>query len=401
MQKYKYLIIGGGVAGTTAAETIRANDQNSSLAIITDESYPLYSRVMLSKPSFLLEEAPAAGVWLKNPEWYKENGIEYLSGKSVVALDVAAKTVTFGNETVNYEKLLLAVGTRSRRWNVKGSDKQEIYYLRTLDEAQKLATAMKIKKCAVVIGSSCIAFEAIENLRSARIAVCEVMLEKYFWEPMLDEEGGRIVERALLGNGVKIYRQSEVLEVTGGENVEGILTKSGEKIPCDLILCGIGVVYPVGWIKTAGLKINRGIAVNEYLETSAPGVWAAGDVAEFKDIVLNELYLAGNWMSAREQGRIAGLNMTGRREPFQLVSFYTSHAFGVNVAFAGDIRLLPSRTSLGRGSADSGSHARLILQKGKIMGTAMVKLIESKLDVSQELNELADPDFDLKLLLPN
>jgi NAD(P)H-nitrite reductase large subunit len=433
MKEFKYLIVGGGIAGTTAAETIRAKDSDGSIAIITDEPYPLYSRVMLSKPSFLLEKTPKANIWLKTDDWYKKNRIELVSGKSVVALDVVAKTVTVGGgEIFGYEKLLLAVGARARRWDIPGADKKGIYYLRTLDEAKEIAAAMKTAKRAVVIGSSCVAFEAIENLRSAGIEVAEVMLEKYFWEPMLDEEGGRIVEKVLTEAGVKIFRQSEVKEVLGGENVDGVITKNGEKIGCDMILCGIGVIYPVEWAKAAGVKVNRGVVVNEYLETNTPDVWAAGDVAEYSDVVLEEQCMAGNWMNAREQGRIAALNMmasfdpfdlvqgrpesgrTGdklriKKEKFRLVSFYTSHGFGLNVAFGGDIRLLPERTAISRGSAESARHTRLILHGGRIVGVAMVdrifelgtivKLIENRTDVSAKHKELSDPNFDLKAFL--
>jgi len=416
MKNFKYLVVGGGIAGTTAAETIRTKDANGSIAIITDEPYPLYSRVILSKPSFLLEKNPKANIWLKTSDWYEKNCIELLNGKSATMLDVKAKTATVGGEIFGYERLLLAVGARARRWDISGADKKGIYYLRTLDEAKEIARAMKTAKRAVVIGSSCVAFEAIENLRSAGIEVAEIMLEKYFWEPMLDEEGGRITEKALTGAGVKIMMQSEVKEVLGGENVEGVITKDGEKIGCDMILCGIGVVFPVEWVKAAGVNVNRGIKVNEYLETSAPDVWAAGDVAEFNDVVLEEQCMAGNWMSAREQGRIAGLNMLAsaggrgaKKEQFKLVSFYTSHGFGLNVAFGGDIRLLPDRTTMGRGSAEAGSHTQLILQNGKIVGVAMVnrifelgtivKLIENRTDIYAKQKELADPDFDLKSLL--
>jgi NAD(P)H-nitrite reductase large subunit len=425
MQKFKYVIVGGGIAGTAAAETIRGKDADGSIVIITDEPYPLYSRVMLSKPFFLSGKDPKADIWLKTQDWYETNRIALVSGKSATALDVTAKAVTVGGlpaksfsedkslagETFGYEKLLLALGAHARKWNVPGAGKKGICYLRTLDEAKEIVAAMQTAKRAVVIGSSNVAFEVIENLLSAGIAVTVVMLEKYFWEPMLDEEGGRIVEKALTDAGVEIMRQSEVKEVLGGLNVEGVVTKNGEKVDCDMILCGIGVVFPVEWAKAANVDVDRGIKVNEYLETSAPDIWAAGDVAEFNDVILEEQYMAGNWMSAREQGRVSGLNMAGGRECFKLVSFYTGHGFGLNVAFGGDIRLLPDRTAVGRGSAESGSHTRLILRGGNIVGVAMVnrinelgtivKLMENRIDVGAKQKELADPEFDLKQLIAN
>jgi NAD(P)H-nitrite reductase large subunit len=412
MVDFKYLIIGGGIAGTTAAETIRGKDPEGSIAIVSDEPYPLYSRVMLSKPSFLLgKDDQQTNIWLKTPDWYEANRITLMSGQSATALDVAAKIVTVGTEEVHYEKLLLALGAHARKWTVPGADKKGIYYLRTLDEAKGLAAAIATAKHVVVIGSSCVAFEAIDDLRVAGTEVTVVMLEKYFWEPMLDEAGGRIVEKALTDKGVKLMRQSEVQEVLGGENVEGVMTKNGEKLDCDMVLCGIGVVFPVDWVRTAGVGVDRGIVVNERLETSAPNVWAAGDSAKYNDIVITGQCMAGNWMSAREQGRVAGLNMAGAAESFKLVSFYTSHGFGLNVAFGGDIRILPDRVAITRTSADGTSHTRLILRGANIVGVTLVnrvfemgtivKLIETRVDVSAKLKELSDPEFDLKQLVPN
>ncbi|MGD0328682.1 MAG: FAD-dependent oxidoreductase [Minisyncoccia bacterium] len=411
MQKYKYVIVGGGIAGTTAAETIRGRDPDGSIVIITDELYPLYSRVMLSKPSFLLEKEPQTTIWLKTPDWYETNRIMLVKGQSVTALDASAKTLVVGTETFGYEKLLLALGARARKWTVVGADKKGVYYLRTLDEAKEIAAAMKTTARAVIIGSSCVAFEAMENLVSAGIKVTVVMLEKYFWEPMLDEESGRVVEKALTDAGVEIFRQSEVKEVLGGESVEGIVIKNDEKVDCDMVLCGIGVVFLVEWVKAAGVEIGRGIKANEYLETNTPDIWAAGDVAEYNDAVLNERCMAGNWMSAREQGKVSGLNMTGAHESFKLVSFYTSHGFGLNVAFGGDIRLSSDKTTVSRGSLESGSRTRLIIHGDKIVGVSVVnrifelatiiKLIQDRTDISSKRKELSDSEFDLKQLVSN
>lgn len=404
---YKYLIIGGGIAGTTAAETIRSADKDGSIIIITDEPYPLYSRVMLSKQSFLLEDF-GLKIWLKTAKWYQDNQIEYFPGKPVTAIDTARKTVACGKDVIGYEKLLLASGVHARKWEVPGADKTGVFYLRTLDQARDFAFGIKGKKRAAVIGSGGVAFEVIENLCKVGLEVNVVMLEKYFWEPMLDEEAGKLVEKILTKNKVKIFRKTKVREVLGEGRVTGILTEQGNKIDCELVLCGIGVVFSVDFAKTGGIRVQRGIVANEYLETSAQDVWVAGDVAEYQDIILHESCMMGNWMNAREQGRIAGLNMTGRKERFRLVSSCGSHAFGLSVIFVGDIRILPGRKSIGRGSPTEGSHARVILQNGKIMGAALVnrvqefgpitKLIESGTDVSAKQSELADPKFDLNKL---
>ena len=408
--KFKYLIVGGGIAGTTAAEVIRQNDASGSVAIISDEPYPLYSRVLLSKPSFLLGKKPFDQIWLKDKSWYVKNKIVLLAGKTATALDPANKIVSLGaGSKIGYERLLLALGVRARPWTVPGAQKREIFYLRTLADAQKLSVAIKDKKHAVVIGSGCVSFETLAVLREAGIEVTTVMLEKYFWEPMLDETGGRMAEKALLAAGVELLPQAEVQEVLGGESVEGVILKNGRKIDCEMIICGIGVSYPTEWLKEAGVKVNKGVLANEYLETSIPDIWTAGDVAEFNDLVLKETLLLGNWLNACEQGRIAGLNMTGKKEPLKLVSFYISQAFGVTVAFTGDIRLLPERRSISRGSPEINSYGRLLTRENQIIGATLVnriaelgtitKLIRNNIDISAKEQELADPNFDLQRLL--
>ncbi|MFA6494628.1 MAG: FAD-dependent oxidoreductase, partial [Candidatus Paceibacterota bacterium] len=191
MQHFKYLIVGGGIAGTTAAETIRKNDGEGTIAIVSDEPYPLYSRVMLSKPAFVRGEQPEESVWLKKPEWYKENNIAFIGGVSATALDGTAKKVTLSNgEDVEYEKLLLAIGAHARKWTIPGSDKKGIFYLRGLDDTKAIMEAVKTKKHAVLIGSGCVSFEIAEILRSLNIATTLVMREKYFSEPLLSEPEG-------------------------------------------------------------------------------------------------------------------------------------------------------------------------------------------------------------------
>ena len=176
MDKFKYLIVGGGVAGATVAETIREHDKEGAIGLVNDEPYTLYSRVMLSKPGFFLEKIPFDSVWLKNQEWYKKNNVTFLGGKTAAALNTAAKTVTlsggdWGGEgvvkTIGYEKLLIATGVRARKWNVPGADKTGVYYLRTLENAKKIIAGIKIAKKAITIGSGFISFEMSDLLRMA------------------------------------------------------------------------------------------------------------------------------------------------------------------------------------------------------------------------------------------
>lgn len=410
MEKIKYLIIGGGVAGTTAAETIRQHDPLGSCAIISDEPYRLYSRIMLSKPNFFLEKIPFDQIWLKHTIWYAENNIAFITGKKATLLNATAKTVTLDDGTdIQYEKLLIATGTCVRLWNVPGSDKNGVFYLRTLDHAKQIIEKVKSAKKAVIIGGGFIGFEMCDMLRLAGVDVTLILREPHYWDPLLDEPSGHMIEQALERGGVKIFRSTEVREVRGGESVESAILKDETVLPCDMIVVGIGTFCPMEWTASSGIKTNRGIVTDEYLATNLPDVWAAGDTAEFKDIILGEQIQLGNWANAQAQGKTAALNMCGKHEQFKLVSFYVTSGFGITIAFAGDVRPAPKKEIIVRASADGHSYGRLFLKNGKCVGATFIngtqhlsslsKLIERGTDLSSKHTELADPSRALTALL--
>lgn len=411
MNEAKYLIIGGGVAGTTAAETIRQSDQEGSIVIVSDEPYRFYSRIMLSKPNFFLEKISFDQIWLKTENWYADNRVEFLGGRKATQLDPAKKMVTLDDGSIrHYQKLLLATGACARKWGVTGAEKKGVYLLRTLDDAKGIISQVKNTKQAILIGSGFVSFEMADMLRMAGIDVTLVILESYYWEPVLDETSGRMIEKVLQENGVKILHKSEIAEVLGGDAVKEVLLKDGSKLSCQLIIAGIGVVCENDLAKTAGIEINRGILANEYLETSAPDVWTAGDCAEFNDLVLGERIVLGNWVNAQSQGKTAALNMTGRRDPFKLVSFYTTSGFGMTIAFVGDGRAGEGREVISRGSPQEGAYGRLIMQSSKLLGATLInltrevgslsKLIGRGLDLSAKKEELSHLATDLATLSP-
>jgi NAD(P)H-nitrite reductase large subunit len=435
MNEFKYLIIGGGVAGTTAAETLRQNDKDSSIAIVSDEPR-FYSRIMLSKPNFFLEKIPFNSVWLHKNEWYGENKIEFIGDEMAVKLDSQTKTVELkSGKILKYEKLLLTTGGEARHWPLAGSDKKGICYLRDLSEAKELMENVKTAKQAIAVGSGFVSFEMCEMMRLAGLQVTLIMREPYYWYPLLDEESAKIIEDGLRNGGVKILKETEVYEILGSEKIEGVILKDGTQIPCQLALIGIGLVCNLDWLKQAGVEINKGILANEYLETNVSDIFAAGDVAEFNDLVLGERVQLGNWVNAQMQGKTAALNMlvsssakaTARqsKKPFRMVSFYTATGFGLNIAMSGDVRIKPQpsheatageaeykiiKRGLATPKLGEGGFARIIVdQNDEIIGATFInrtqdmgpinKLIESDFKVSGHESELADPSFDLKQLL--
>lgn len=411
MQHYTYVIIGGGIAGTTAAETIRKNDAEGKIAIVSDEPHPLYSRVLLSKPKWVLGEQPFENVWLKKEPWYELNNIHLFSGLRAVELDSGKKTVLLSDgDCLEYEKLLLATGAHARKWNVQGADKKGIYYLRTVDDAKKLnKIAQGEPKKVIMVGSACVSFEIIEILHSRGFKVTEVMREKYFFEPQLSQEEVAPIEKTLEENGIEILREVEVAEVLGDEYVTGVRLTNGREIECDIILPFIGVELPVEWVNKAGVATHKGIYANQYLETNVPDVWTAGDTTENWDSVLEETVIMGNWMSARLQGEIAGHNMSNiEKKPFAQVSFHTSHGFGYQIGWTGDVRPLEGRTIIHCPTEEENTHCRIILQNGRIVGgttvnrpdlmSAITKIIKEKIEVEDALEEIESGIIDLKTI---
>lgn len=418
IQNYKYLIVGGGVAGTTAAETLRQNDKDGRIGIISDEPHIFYSRIMLSKPNFFLGKIPFDQVWLKKKEWYEENRIEFMGGVSAKRLDIGSKTVELSNGAVlGYQKLLLATGGEARRSNLPGADKKGVCYVRDLEEAKELMAEVKTAKRAVAIGSGFVSFEMCEMMHLAEIEVTLIMREPYYWYPLFDRESAKMIESSLEKAGVKILRETEISEILGDTHMNGVVLKNGEKIDCELALMGIGLVFNLDWIKEAGVEINRGILANEYLETNISDIYTAGDVAEFNDLVLGFQIQLGNWVNAQMHGKVAALNMLSsfensdiKKQPFRMVSFYTAMGFGLNIAMSGDVRVKPAYRVIKRGSPEINSFARIIIdEKNEIVGATFInrtqdmalinKLIEADFKVNDFELQLSDPNFDLKQLL--
>src|SRR3989338_6794387 len=288
-KRYTYLIIGGGIAGTTAAEAIRAADPAGSFGIVSDEPYRLYSRIMLSKPNFFLEKIPFENVWLKKEDWFKENSIDFIGGKTAISLDTAGHRITLNDGTaLVYEKLLIAQGGSARKFPGPGGDKKGIFVIRTVDDAKAIIEATKKAKHAIVVGGGFVSFEMCEMLRLANIDVTLILRENIFWHVLLDDTSGRIIEDALIRGGVTIVREAEVQEFTGGDTVTGAVLKNGDTLECDMAIVGIGIVMNLDWVKKARVAVRRGICANEYLETNAADVWVAGDIAEYKDVILGE-----------------------------------------------------------------------------------------------------------------
>jgi NAD(P)H-nitrite reductase large subunit len=410
MSKFDYLIIGGGVAGTTAANTIRQKKPDSSIGIVSDEPHYLYSRIMLSKPNFFLGKIPFDQIWLKDKKWYEKNNITFLGGKKAIKIDSTKKTIQLDDDSaITYDKLLLATGINARQLSVPGAKKKGIFCLRTLDHGKAIIEAVGSVKKAVTIGGGFISFEMANLLNMAGAETSIIIRESRFWEPALDETASQIAEEAIEKNGVKIIRNAEVEKVIGEDHVTGIVLKDGTKIPCDMVMCGIGATCDIEWLNKCGFKTERAILADKNLKTNMPDVWTAGDATEFNDPISQETVHLGNWVNAQEQGRVAALNMVDEPTPFTFVSYYTTHGFDISVTFVGNVRPKNEFETIVRDDPINKTHAQLLAVNNRLVGAVLIndvksmrpisQLIEKSIDISDKLEQLTDPNFDLKTII--
>ncbi|MFH0927882.1 MAG: FAD-dependent oxidoreductase, partial [bacterium] len=372
----KYVIIGGGICGTTAAEVIRSRDPNASVALVGAEFFPLYSRIMLSKPPYFLGQIPADKIWIKQPEWYGQNKIKAYFGRAAIGLDPQKKSVRLDDGTVlEYDKLLLALGTLPRKTELPGGNLKGVYYLKSLLDSESIRKALPKINEAVLVGGGAISLEACELMRLSGKKTTLVIREHHYWDPLLDDEAASLVEAALLKGGVRLLKERLPKEIKGERHVAGLVLDDGQALSCQAVIFGIGCYTPHDWLKTSQIKLRRGIVTNEFLETSLPDVWAAGDCAEYQDVILGEIMQNGSYGSALSQGRVAAQNMLGEKQAFHMVATYTVTAFGMNLSFLGDPRPAEGIAVIRRGQAADGSYARLLLKDNKLVGATLVNRV--------------------------
>jgi NADPH-dependent 2,4-dienoyl-CoA reductase/sulfur reductase-like enzyme len=337
MRNVEILIIGGGVAGTTAAETYRNGGGSGEVILVSDEAHPLYSRVLL--PHAVKGQIAPEKVFLKKPEFYQDKKIELLAGRSVTAFDPTKRLATFDNgEEIVFSKAVIAIGGKPNAWDVPGADLPGAMRLQTFEDARTVAEGIGPDDRLVIIGSGFIALEfaAIAMKKDAK-AILLARGERY-WSSVLGPAIAASVTKALETGGVEVRSDVRAKSVIGPKKISGIELDSGEILECSKIGIGIGIGVPVGTFHDVG--VDQGILTDEYLETKESGIWAAGDCAEFQNPLLGLRHIVGNWTNALAQGRHVGQALLGDRKPFSLLTSYTSNVVpGANLIFLGETRM--------------------------------------------------------------
>lgn len=408
--KSDFLIIGGSAAGTTAAEVIRGLKPDATITIVTDENHEQYSRVLI--PHYIRGKVTREQVFLKKPEWYAEHKIQLLKGNRVKSLEDSKKLVTLeSGEQIDYGKLLIAVGGKVVKFNAPGAELSGIHYMRTIENADSIIADVKKSKSGVIIGGGFIGLEFCSCMKVNGVEkVTVLVMEPYFWQGKLDEDSAKVLAATLEKNGVEILKGEQVDHFVGNGHVKKVVTKSGKEIPADVVGIGVGIKSELGWLEGSGIEIKRAIATNEYLETNLPDVYAAGDCAEFKDVVFNRQHIIGNWANATSQGNAVGKTMAGEKTVFETASSYSINFFDGSCTFIGVTEESFAEEIISRGSVKEGKMTRIFVKTiGKairIVGATVINntmevgpltnAIKGKVDIAGHRNKLNDPDFDLR-----
>ncbi|MFH1711855.1 MAG: FAD-dependent oxidoreductase [Patescibacteria group bacterium] len=335
----QYLIIGGGIAGTTAAEDIRKRDPEGEITIIDAEQHPCYSRVLLSH--YAKGKIERERLFLKKLNWYQEHNIELMSGVTAIKIDPQNKFVHTNEEReLPYDKLLITTGGEV---TLLPQDMRGISYLRTLDDTDHLCQLIKEQKNlpegeqqTVVLGGGFIALEYVNIFAAHGILPIVVMRSGGFWSRTLSEHSQKVLLDHAQQSGLKVIANTPHNEILGDTEFIGLKLMNDQEVRGQILGVGIGLHFDISIIKDAGIKVGSGVLANEYLETNLPDIYTAGDIAEYNDVILGRTIQAGNWMSALMQARAVAKTMTGERTRFELVSSYSIDLLGLEIVFVGD-----------------------------------------------------------------
>jgi NADPH-dependent 2,4-dienoyl-CoA reductase/sulfur reductase-like enzyme/nitrite reductase/ring-hydroxylating ferredoxin subunit len=327
----KIVIVGGGAAGFAAAEMLRRRDYRGSIVMLSDDDAAPVDRPNLSK-DYLAGSAPEDWLPLRPDDFYGENGIDLRLKTKVAGIDAKKREVALaGGEIMPYDRLLLAIGAEPVRLPIPGADQPHVHTLRSLRDCRAIIDATKSARRAVVIGASFIGLEVAASLRARGVEVHVAAPEARPMERVFGPQLGDLVRALHEEHGV-IFHLGETVNAIDGRRA---VLKNGGAIESDVVVVGVGVRPRLALAEQAGLATDRGVTVNEYLETSAPGIFAAGDIARWPDPHSGERIRVEHWVVAERQGQAAACNMLGLNERFDAVPFFWSQHYDVPINYIG------------------------------------------------------------------
>jgi nitrite reductase (NADH) large subunit len=359
-----YLIVGNGVAGTTAAEQIRKQDKAGKITMTTDEDLPFYWRIQLI--DYVAGEVQEEGLLAKKEGWYEEQEIDLKLKTRITDGDPEKKVLRADTgETFPYDKLLLAPGSHSFVPPIEGSKTKGTFTLRSIQDARDLVDWAENIEDVVLIGGGLLGLETGNALRKRGKRVTVVEFFPRLLPRQLDADGARKLQEIMEGMGFSFRLGAKTREIGGGERVQEVLLEGGESLPAGMVIISAGVRPNMELADSLGLAHDKGIQVDEHLRTNQTDIYAAGDVAEFRGMPY------GIWPAAMEQGKIAGRNMGGGDTTYEGTTMAnTLKVVEIDLASAGNIDADNEYES--KVIADEGIYKKIVLEKNKIIGCIML-----------------------------
>ncbi len=407
----KYVIVGGSAGGIGAVEAIREMDPVGTIAVVSEENFPQYSRPMIG--DFLSGEATLEKIKYRDDLFWERNKVQGLTGRKAVGLNLTDKYVKLdGDDRIDFEKLLIATGGKPFVPKIDGEEKDGVFTFTTLSDAECVAERVKAARRAVVIGGGLIGVSVAEALAKLGVKVTMVELKNRILNLILDEAASEIVEKVIIEAGVTIVTGQTVKRILGKLDndrvVGGVVLTNGEEVPCDLVIIAIGVIPSTELVAETEVKVNRGIIVDRFMRTSVPDVYACGDVAEAYDFIFNERRLLPLWPVAHLEGRVAGYNMAGKKTEYpggtamSALGYFNIPIISIGIANPkeGDgYEVLVNHDN------ERKLHKKIVLKDGVVVGMTFVSdieragiiyhLMKNRVDVKSFKQKLLSEDFGL------
>jgi 3-phenylpropionate/trans-cinnamate dioxygenase ferredoxin reductase subunit len=399
-----YVIVGASLTGATAAITLRQEGADGSVTLVGAEPEPAYERPPLSK-TYLRGEVPFEKAYVRPLAFYAQHGITAIRGVRATRVHPSARVVELDDgRRVPYDALLVATGGRSRRISIPGGDLPGIYSLRTVHDADRIRAEMAPGRRVVVVGMGFIGSEVAASLRQKGLDVVAIDPGKAPLFRVLGEAVGRTLADLHRAHGVRTIFEDTVAGFEGTGRVGAVVTARGLRLECDFAVVGIGIEPVTEWLDGTGVQIDNGVVVNEYCQTSVPGIYAAGDVAKHYHPIFDHHMRVEHWQNAIKQGAAAARNMLGERVMYDEIHWFWSDQYEANLQYAGFHTTWDELVV--RGDLSSGSYLACYLNDGRI--DAAVGLNRAK-DVRRimplikargvvDLDELRDERVDLRSL---
>ena len=406
-----YVIVGGSAAGISAIEAIRSQDKEGRITLVSDEKFPLYSRCLITY--FLAGKLAEDKLKYRSSDFYAKKKVEALHGvRAQRLLPKEGKLILDNGKEIAYDKLLIATGASPQMVEVPGSDKEGILGLRTYRDAQLINGRLDKVNRVSVLGGGLIGLRAAYSLHARNKQVKVIVKSNQVLSQMLDKGAADLVRRKIEQKGIEVMTGLAAVEFLGGKEVTGLVLDDGRRLECELVIVGKGVRPNLELVKGTEIKTDYGIIVDDYLQTNLPNVYAAGDVAQAKDLITGQSTINALWPCAVAQGKFAGLNMAGKKVKYDVsLAMNSIEFFGLPVISIGITRPKEKEyEQLIKEDEKNFVYKKVVLRENRIQGMILVNRIEQagvmgilmrkKVDVSSIKGMLLEDRFDFAKILP-